>query len=176
MGIGLGTMALTGTGLAVGGQLLAGKDKQEAAEWNAAMARYDAAQTKTKARIDEASLRREGEVNELLRRRDESLEIGSFRAQAGASGLATDSQTNQAVVKDIMKRYDLESEIERRNIEWDASIIRYQGDVGAASSMTESKMYKEAGKQARTASYIGAASTMLTDVADMKSKGVFARK
>jgi len=157
-------------------QLFGGKEKgeaqQETAEWNAAMARYDAAQAKVKAQLDEASLRREGEINELLRRREEKLEIGSFRAKAGASGLATDSITNQAVIQDIMKRYELESELERRNIEWDASVIRYQGEAESQRSMLESELYKREGKQAKRASYFDMGTTVLSSAYNIGKSGL----
>jgi len=165
-------LSIGSLGLSTLGSLQEGKAQKEAADWNSAMSRYDATLAKTKARLDEISLRREGAINELLRRRSESMDLGAFRAQAGASGFATDSPTNQAVVQDIMKKYDLESELERRNIEWDASIIRYQGDIGAASSIAESKLYKYTGKQARRASYIEAGTTLLSGAADIKRKGL----
>ncbi len=141
----LAVTAFAGAGLQAYGQIEEGRAAKEAGEWNAAMAEYDAAYAKQKAALDELRLRQEGKRT-----------IGSARAIAGASGFATESKTDQDLILDM-----------RRNIEMDAAIIRYQGDVNAWSSMQEAEISRYQGKAAQRAGYIRAGGTMLQGTTTM---------
>lgn len=134
---------VAGAAVSAIGAIQSGKAQQKAAEYNAQVAEQAALAARQKAAYDEAAHRRE-----LARM------LSAQRAAYGASGVDVSVGTPLLVMADTVQEGEL-----------DALAIRYGGEVGASRQLSAAQLSRMTGKQARTASYYQAGSSLLTGAA-----------
>lgn len=142
--------AMQGIGGFLGGigSMKAGQAAEDAANYNAEQLRYNARLAKEKAQRDEATLR-------VSARK----QIGQARANYGASGIQLDGSA-----LDILEESAVAAET-------DALYIRYQGDQQYYSYMNAAIQEVKRGHEAKQASYLSAAGSMLGGASSMASSG-----
>lgn len=129
----VGTTAAIGIGLSTFGTLASGVASYEQAKYNEAAAKQQA-----------EAIRRSYVLNQRIRRLELSRLIGSQRAAMGASGFSVGSPTFQAIVRDTMEQFEIQSEIDRynaevraRQAEGEAALQRYRGQTELFSSFVQ---------------------------------------
>ena len=150
----IGTTAVTlgDAALAIGavtgaaGALQSGKAQQQMAEYNAAVAENTAAQERQAAKIEQEA------HSERLRKL-----LSSQRARAGAGGVAVDTGSPLSTAAEDAELGEL-----------DRLRIGYGGEVKATRAYSQAALDRLQGRQARTAGYYGAGSTLLTGASRMK--------
>lgn len=170
---GMGAASIFST---VAGGVVKSRSASDVGAWNSAMADYEGVLARHEAIIEESKLRRDADVNKLLRLRDEKKAVGNVRAVAGTSGIASDSGSTNAMVKDIIKEYELQNELERQSVEYDAKVIKYQADVSVALSKAKKEMAQYETRAKKTEAILGSVSTVLGDSSSMFGSGVFGGK
>lgn len=132
-------------GAAIAGGILAGisnaigaEMQADAMQYNADMSQFEADYIRSKARVDEAEKRREGERN-----------VASGQMVAGATGF-TQGGTNADIIDQI-----------RREGEMDAAMIRHAGEVGAWSKEQESMLAETQVDAIRHAGHFNAAASTM---------------
>ena len=134
-----GAMYAIGAGVSAVGALSLGKSQQQAAEYNAQIARQNAMLAKKQAERDAALVKQQGFKS-----------MGAMRAAVGASGL-----TMEGSFTDIM----MESAF---NIKQDELNILYQGELAARGFEVEARQQIFAGEVARVQSRYRAVSALMT--------------
>lgn len=119
------------------GAIQQGNAAVKAAAFNENMSRFNASITKQQGAIEEDRVRRQGRQA-----------TGRIRANIGASGIDGGS------ADDVLFSSMYEAEL-------DALTTRYNYSNQATAYEMQAQMYNRAGSDARTASYIGAASSLL---------------
>ncbi len=131
-------MAL-GTVLKIGGELAAGEAAEEAAQRKAAIGEQNALLAEERAVHDEANLRYQ--FRKL---------VGQNRASVGASGVTMEGSPMEVLRESVA------------NMEHDAINIRRRGMQEARSYRMGAESDLKAGADAKTVSYFGAASSLLS--------------
>jgi hypothetical protein len=126
------------------GSIQQGQAEQEAADYNADVARQSAQASLDKADYDE-TIHRE-KVRKLL---------SSQRAAYGAAGVDM-AGSPLLVLEDTAAQGEL-----------DAKAIRYGGEVEAKQKLSQAEIYELTGKNAKTASYYKAGASLLSGGASM---------
>ena len=126
------------------GSIQQGQAEQEAADYNADVARQSAQASLDKADYDE-TIHRE-KVRKLL---------SSQRAAYGAAGVDM-AGSPLLVLEDTAAQGEL-----------DAKAIRYGGEVEAKQKLSQAEIYELTGKNAKTASYYKAGTSLLSGGASM---------
>jgi len=130
---------VAGTATSAIGQSQAGKSAQEAAEFNARVARNEAVATRQKARFDQVRQAKEG-----------SRIKGAMAARAAKSGARTD------VGAPVLAAAEQAAELELDNL-----LIGFEGETKAKKHESQARLDKFGGKVARQASKIKAGTTVL---------------
>lgn len=121
------------------GALSQGSATQRSANYNSRISAYNANVTE-----------QQGQVAEMQQRQETARKIGLLHANFGASGLSSDGSAT-----DILQESAF-------NAEMDAQNIRYNYSTKAQGYRMQGNLQTMEGKNARTASYLTAASTLLT--------------
>ena len=130
-----------------GGAVYSGIEQKKAADYNA-----DVADANAKAAEDKAA------YDEKMHRESVRKILASQRALYGKSGISTEGSPLL-----VMEDSAIAGEM-------DALAIRYGGDIAAAQQRSSANLLRMQGKQARTAGYIGAGSTLLAGAGSAVSK------
>lgn len=141
--IALGATAASGALSAVGAKKQ-GKAAQQAAEYNASVARQNAKISRDNAAFAARKAEREGRMMQ-----------GAARARIGASGVLAEGSPLAAL------------EMGARNISQDVLMIKHQGELDAISFENEAQLQQFSGKAAKTASNYAAASSLIGTVGSM---------
>ena len=126
-------LAAAGAGLNIFGAIQQGEDEKRAANFNADQAEREAIQTLTTAKEDERRLR-------AITRK----EIGSMRANVGASGVTMDGS-----ILDILQE-------SAANAELDALSIKNQGEMKSTALRNDARMQRYYGETAGSRALLGA--------------------
>lgn len=140
----LGGISALGTAASVAGSIQQGKQQEKVAEYNAAVAEQGAIAEEQKAAYEE----------EAHRKKVKSI-LSSQQAAYGATGVDMEGSP-LLVMEDTAAQGEL-----------DALAIRYGGDVAAAQKRSQANLYRMQGKNARTAGYINAGTSLLTGAANI---------
>ena len=135
-----------GPALGAYGQIQSGQAANQAAKYNANIAKQNAAITLQQAGLDADAQQRAAKGI-----------IGEEKANYGASGVSGGS------VNDVLMSSETSAELDRQN-------ILYRGKLRAMGLMSDAQLDKFSGRQAVTQSYFGAASSLLTGGANISSK------
>lgn len=120
------------------GNISQGNAQARAANYNQQIATYNAGRTREAGKIEEDRIRREARKK-----------IGLIRANVGASGFALEGSALDVLAESAY------------NAEFDALATRYNYETSATSQDMQSRLYASEARDARRASYIGAASSLL---------------
>lgn len=145
------TLALIGTAVSAVGAIQQGRAAEKAANYNAAIADRNAVVATQQAAANEAAQRK------IDRRR-----MGAMRAGYGASGVTSDGS-----VLDVLGDSIAEAELNALN-------IRYEGDLAAQGYGDSAASSRASGKDARTAGYMQAGSSLL--LGGSKAYDIYERK
>jgi hypothetical protein len=157
-----------GAALGAGGQIYSGmgaaaegKSAQNMANYNAQLAEREAKMTEQKTLIEQRQ-----QMGEAERRRS------TMQANMGAEGVVSTTGTPLLIQAQQAEQDELQNLMigfsgaeESRSLRSEATLQRLQG-----------KQAMRAGKAARTASFIGAGSTLLTGFSSAADKGLFTKK
>ncbi len=138
-----------GTALSMFSSIRGGYAASQAAEYNAAMARYEGKYQKQRAEFEEKQHRRE--VAKLIGRQT----VAGARAGGGTTG------SDVTPLLETAKAGEL-----------DAALIRYGGEVGSWRAESAADLYEDEADEYKTAGWLGAGSTLLNTVGqyDWKKK------
>lgn len=132
--------AIGGTAVQAVGQIQAGRDAQQAANYNAKVLEQNAKQTVLNANT-EATMRK----RQLMKERSSAV------AAYGASGVQINNGSPMAVLSDLATEAEL-----------DAALTRYQGEQQAKGLNSEAAMQRREGKIAKRNAITGAMGTLLS--------------
>lgn len=130
-------LGLIGTGISAAGQIMQGQQAQ-------AMADYQAKAYEQQARAD----RQASAYEAAQERRKQELEQAAARAQVGASGVALRGSPSEVLAANAVQG------------EMDILAIRYGSQLRQNNLRTQAGISRFSGRQAKTASIIGAAGTV----------------
>lgn len=132
-------IVIAGAALSAYGQIQQGRAAQKAAEYNAAIDEQNAKLVDEQARYDER-----------ISRKESNRAMSKIRANYAFAGVTLDGSP-----LDVLQ----ESAV---NAEQDALLIRHKGEVNALAYRNSATLQRYQGKQEKNASYISAASTLLS--------------
>ena len=146
MGLGIGLLAAGQIyqGLAAKAQ---GESAQNLADYNAQLALRE-----------KAAIERRGKAESILQAKKASRQESSLRAKFGKAGVVAQA----GVPLDILAEQAAESERENLLIGFDTQVAASQAQSQADLDILSGKIAKQKGKNAMTASMIGAGGTLLT--------------
>lgn len=151
-----------GLGLTTAGILQAGQAAASEAESQAAVAEYNA---KIQEREAEA-IEQQAQYAQRKQAEEAARYASTLRAEFGASGVVSSEGTPLL----IQSRQAAESELENL-------MIGYQGQRGVQRALSQAvldraqaRLYKQRGRSARTAGYVGAGTTLLTGFGELGMK------
>lgn len=157
-----------GTGMQYGSAIAQGKAQQN-------MYNYQAQMDEINAKIAERQAERavDNGANEQAKLREKYAQLrGSQRAAIGASGVAADSGSGNAVLMDTESSLAMDAETLRSNTQDE----KWGHDIQAYNSRESAKMNRYAGQQARSASRLNAMSALLSGGASVANSWYQTRK
>lgn len=135
----IAVLAIAAAGVAAAGAIQAGQAQKKIGKFNAELARREAKRAREVAAFKEKQLREEG---------------AAFRSKQIAAAASQGRDVNEG--SPLLLRQET-----AEDIELDALSIRFQGSAEAARLEGEARLHKFRGKQAQTASFFKAGSTLL---------------
>lgn len=140
MGATLGVLALVGVGVSAAGEVMSGINAANQYEYMQAAAEYEADYARERAAVEETQFRRK--IAQTL---------GRQRALSGARGGEVNTGSNLEVLADTAGQ-----------LEADAALIRYGGDLEAWRAKTAANLYGDSASTSRLTGFISGAGTLLT--------------
>jgi hypothetical protein len=151
-------VAVGGAAVGAFGQVYAGQAASNAANYNAAIQMQNAAQADRKAEIASQAGMADQNIQQLKNR----AEHGSIKANQGASGVGINSGSFQDVEDSTLRLGEMDS----LSIRSRATREAYGYQVEGIDFRNKAALERQEAKNAKTASYIAAGSTLLGGAAD----------
>lgn len=144
------------------GSLQAGHAAQQAANYNASVQMQNADQARRNAEIASQS----GMANQNIQQLKTRAQMGSIKANQGASGVSMNSGSSV----DVLQSAAVIGEMDSLSVRSRATREAYGYEVQGTNFQNQATLDKEEGKAAKTASYFNAASTLLGSASNAAGK------
>lgn len=144
------------------GALQQGHAAQQAANYNASVQMQNAEQARRNAEIASQS----GMANQNIQQLKTRAQMGSIKANQGASGVSMNSGSSV----DVLQSAAVIGEMDSLSVRSRATREAYGYEVQGINAENQATLDKEEGKAAKTASYFNAASTLLGSASSAASK------
>lgn len=158
----MGAMAVGSAVVGTVGALQAGHAASQAANYNAQMQMQNAEQAQRNAEIASQS----GMANQNIQQLKTRAQIASTRANEGASGVGV----NSGSFADVQQSEAVIGEMDSLTVRSRATREAYGYEVQGTNFRNQASLDREEGKQAKTASYFNAASTLLGGASNAAGK------
>lgn len=155
-------MAVASTGIKMYGDIQQGQAEANAANYNATLAGYNAEQARRNAEMESES----GSAKAAMQGRETRAQFGSERARAAGGGL--DPNSGSAV--DVQTSTAELGHLDALTIRTNAAKAAYGYQIQGTNYENEAELDRAQAKQAKTASYIKAAGTLVGGASDAASK------
>lgn len=158
----MGAMAVAGAGLKAYGAIQEGQAASDASNYNAAAAGFNAEQSRRNAELTSEA----GAAKAAMVGRDTRAAFGSERARAAGSGL----NPNTGSAADVQASTAELGHLDAMTIRSNATREAYGHQIEGLNYDNKATMDRWEGKQAKSASYIKAASSLLGSASDATMK------
>lgn len=158
----MGAAAVVGTGIKMYGDIEAGQAEANAANYNATLAGYNAEQATRSAEMSSES----GSARAAMQERETRAAFGSERARAGGGGL----DPNSGSAADVQASTAELGHLDALTIRTNAAKEAYGYQTQSTNFTNEATLDRAQASQAKTASYIKAAGTLVGGASDASAK------
>lgn len=145
-------LPIISTGLSVIGAIQEGRQAQQVAQYNAAVAQRQAQEARQRTAINVQSAR----VETAAKRREALRRLGTAQAQFGAAGL-----TLAGTPTDVLANMAGELELDARLTAFQGDIARFEGATQTQRFQSEGELSLLEGRQARQKSLLTAGGTLV---------------